>query len=137
MLANNSLLGTPIPNMYNPNNIHLYEKTKHATLPSYSYMSKVYVIGSDEVSMLKSERALINEGHIVRNPSRLISKGLESHEWLREAMKLLLECDSIYLCPHFSKNKFIELQYQVANTLGLKLLEHDVIIETKINNNKL
>lgn len=91
--------------------------------------SIVYLLGDNKEMMNTIERELIRRGYIVRNPLRLVSANHKSHEWLRESIKLLVECNSLYLCPHNSKNSFIELQYRVANTLGLKLIESDVLIE--------
>lgn len=96
----------------------------------------VYLLSADRESASKVERDLICKGYIVRNPLRLVSKSLKAQEVLRESMKLLLECDAIYLCPKFSSNSSLKLQYQVANTLGLKLFNAEML-NTKKNNNNL
>lgn len=96
----------------------------------------VFLLSADRESASKVERELICKGYIVRNPLRLISDKLEPQEKLRESMKLLLECNAIYLCPKFSENSLLKLQYQVANMLGLSLFESD-ILDTEMNNNNL
>jgi hypothetical protein len=97
----------------------------------------VYILGADRESACKIEGELIRKGYVTRNPLRLMTDKMKPQEYLRESMKLLLECNSIYLCPHISENDSLKLQYQVANTLGLKIFNTDVIIDTENNNNNL
>lgn len=69
-------------------------------------------------------RLLIAQGHDVVSPADLNRKrGLKTYEeYLREDIRLLLDCDTIYLLHGWETSYGAQIELHVARAIGLKIM---------------
>lgn len=92
---------------------------------------KVYISGpitglpyeEVEKAFSKAEASLKEQGHEVVNP---LNNGLPREstwsEHMRADLKLLLDCDAIYMLNRWEYSKGASLEYDLAIDLGFKLI---------------
>ncbi len=90
-------------------------------------MATIFIYGKIEESVepIKDtfnniERELKNNGNIVRNPFRQIKTDVPFPVFIRETLKIMLECDTIYLVPGWRNSRSAKLIYDIANNLKMK-----------------
>lgn len=72
----------------------------------------------------KVTQKLRNEGIEVLSPHEVGPKHGETYEWyIREDLKLLLQCDNIVMLPGWKNSKGAVLEHSVAVMCGMKVRE--------------
>ena len=91
--------------------------------------TKVYISGpitgipdGNKEAFEVAERVLREKGYAVFNPRRHVPQGLDWATAMRSAIKLLLECDAIYLLSDWSHSKGAQVEYGLAKTLGMTII---------------
>lgn len=68
------------------------------------------------------ERFIINEGHDIVNPMEELKDIKEDKaEIMRLRIKMLLNCDAIYMIVGYSRREECRIELKIAETLGLKI----------------
>ena len=68
-------------------------------------------------------RMLREQGHQVRNPAEVGEQlGLQWEDYMRKDLRLLCDCDAIYLLPGWEKSKGAHLELHIAHRLGLEVM---------------
>lgn len=90
-----------------------------------SSQEKVYILSSDKQKASEAETYLKHKGYIVRNPFHYINS---KKDICRQFLKILLECDSVFICEcdKYVQNDFLKLQYTIINKLRFKSLNINV-----------
>jgi len=72
----------------------------------------------------KIEELLITQGHEPFNPMKLVpfEPGKLWQEYMKEDIKILLDCDAIFMLPNWVKSKGAQFELQLALTLGLEVI---------------
>lgn len=94
-------------------------------------MKKVYISGAitgyDEAErrmvFKDAERKLAEYGFQPVNPMEGVIFGLAHEEYMKKDIKLLLECDFIYMLPGWEKSYGSRLEHVVAGECGIKYLQ--------------
>lgn len=66
-------------------------------------------------------------GFDVVNPMDISDSSALYHECMRADLKVLLDCDYIYLLAGWKKSKGAKIEYKVAKTCGIKVLGRDML----------
>jgi len=79
----------------------------------------------------EAEQHLVDIGYDVKNPARLgVQPGYEWSDYLRHSLRLLLDCDAIYMLNGWDRSRGAVLELHVASQLGLQVMfENDVMME--------
>lgn len=97
-------------------------KTVYISGPISGYNINDRIKAFDEV-----ERKLLDKGFSVINP--LCENGYDSNksygQYMRDDLKLLLDCDAIYLMQEWDKSKGCRTEYLVALTCGIEIIENN------------
>ena len=68
-------------------------------------------------------KMLRDQGHQVRNPAEVGEEpGLQWEDYMRKDLRLLCECDTIYLLPGWEKRKGAHLELHIAHRLGMEVM---------------
>ena len=63
------------------------------------------------------------DGNEVRNPAEVGEEpGLQWEDYMRKDLRLLCDCDAIYLLPGWEKSKGAHLELHIAHRLGMEVL---------------
>lgn len=94
-------------------------------------MEKIYISGKitglkfEEAFYLfyKAEKLLQSQGYSVVNPMKLPHEhDLSWESYMKEDLKAMLDCDSIYLLPNYKDSRGAMIEYQLALDLNLMVL---------------
>ena len=94
-------------------------------------MRKIYISGKitgieEEAKNLfkNAEEILTSQGFIVFNPMELVPYN-PSYEWsdyMKDDIKILTECDAIYMLDNWTESKGAKIERQLAIDLGLNVI---------------
>lgn len=95
---------------------------------------KVYISGQITGLELKeartkfneAERVLIEKGHNPVNPMK-INIPIDGKTWtdyMLDDLKLLFDCEAIYLLDNWQASKGAKIEYLIAKEMGVKILVH-------------
>jgi hypothetical protein len=71
----------------------------------------------------KAEKLLQSQGYSVVNPMKLPHEHDKSWEsYMKEDLKAMLDCDSIYLLPNYNDSKGALIEKELAELLGLDVI---------------
>lgn len=78
-------------------------------------------------------------GHQVVNPAELSTPSPEKewHHYMRDDIKAMMDCDSIYLLPGWTNSKGARLEYHIAVALGFRLFGEKYTRTTNAIRNRL
>lgn len=89
---------------------------------------KVYISGKitgieEEASLLfkKTEEELNLKGFIAVNPM-VLPLGYPWEYYMKEGIKLLMDCDYIYMLPNWIDSKGSKIEHDLAKKLNLKII---------------
>lgn len=98
-------------------------KTVYISGPISGYNINDRIKAFDEV-----ERKLLNEGFSVINPIR--ENGYDPNksygQYMRDDLKLLLDCDSIYMMPEWTNSKGCHTEDLVALTCNIEIIDNNL-----------
>jgi hypothetical protein len=97
---------------------------------------KVYIAGPmtgikdfNYPAFFAAEQELLHRGYEVISPTVITDNKIVSKEdakswdyYMREAIKLLVTCDAIFLLPDWQLSRRARLEFQIANDLGFQIL---------------
>ena len=98
---------------------------------------KIYISGQisgiepeDAISTFnKMEKTLRAQGYSVANPTRLGIEDVSGRGWdyyMKEGIKLLMDCDGIYMLQSWTKSRGARIEWKLAYDLGMTIyLESD------------
>lgn len=66
---------------------------------------------------------LRGQGHDVRNPAEVGEEpGKTWEDYMRKDLRLLCDCDAIFLLPRWERSKGAHLELHIAHRLGMEVL---------------
>jgi hypothetical protein len=107
--------------------------------------NKVYIAGPmtgiqdyNKLAFVGASKTLQDDGYVVYNPQNTADgqMDLPYEFYLQEAVKMLVECDYIYLLPGWENSKGATLEAFVAFTLGLNFLTKTALSQIIIGLNQ-
>ena len=92
-------------------------------------MEKIYVSGkitdnaNYKAQFSSAEKHLQDLGYSVINPARLdLPDGATWADYMRQDIKLLCDCDAIFMLVNWQESKGAKIEHQLAQELGLKII---------------
>lgn len=93
---------------------------------------KIYISGKITGLDFQKAKSFFREAHLnltaqgshALNPMTEVSFNADRSwsDYMRDALKLLLDCDAIFMLKNWEESKGAKLEYHIAKELGLKIL---------------
>ncbi len=72
-----------------------------------------------------AEKDLLKQGYNVVNPTKHVEKTTNWLESMKICIKLLLDCEAIYLLKNWEYSKGARIEYQIAKELGYSIVSQN------------
>lgn len=89
------------------------------------------ITGTDDYNerFQKAENDLKRLGHTPANPVKICSgmNNATHEEYMRRCLKVLVECDGIYLLPGYENSQGARLEKYIADSIGMSIITIKVL----------